>query len=73
MHLTPEQRADLQALRARLRPLCERLETAIVHEESLWLAVGERLGREAQDGDVITRQDDERAAKIVAECWRPVE
>jgi hypothetical protein len=73
MHLTPEQRADLQALRARLRPLCERLETAIVHEESLWLAVGERLGREAKDGDAITPQDDLRAAEIVADFWQGIE
>jgi hypothetical protein len=74
--LDPEQRAELMALRTtlqlfreNLRQLGKHLETAIVREESLWLAAGERLGREAQDGDPVTAQDEQRAKQIFADCW----
>jgi hypothetical protein len=76
MALDPEQRAALLALRVRLQPfreglrqLGEQLETAIIGEEAVELAVSERLGRPAKDGDVITPADDFRAEQIVAQCW----
>jgi hypothetical protein len=77
MALDPQQRAALMALRARLQPfrenlrqLGEQLETAIVHEEAIALAIEERIGREPKDGEPSLPADDERAEEIVRTCWR---
>lgn len=70
MALAPDQRAELLALRAKLQPFREQLETAVAREEAVELAVSERLGRPAKDGDTITAVDDLRAAEIFNTCWR---
>jgi hypothetical protein len=73
MDLSPQQREELVRLRAQLREQQANIEAMIVREEATELAVSERIGRPAKDGDVITPADDVRASKIVADFWRPVE
>jgi hypothetical protein len=70
--LTPEQKTELLVLRGKLRAFGEHLETAIVHEESRWLAVEERLGREARDGDPVTAADEQRAGEIMRHWTEPL-
>jgi hypothetical protein len=72
MALSPEERAEVIRLRAQNRAMMASLERSIaslensgVRQEALWLAVGERLGRPAQDGDAITDRDEERAEQIM--------
>jgi hypothetical protein len=70
--LTRKQRAEIRALRDQNRALMANLElsiarteTAMVREDALRLAITERLGREARDGDAITDRDEERAEQIM--------
>jgi hypothetical protein len=70
--LTRKQRAEIRALRDQNRALMANLElsiaqaeTAMVREDALRLAITERLGREARDGDAITDRDEERTEQIM--------
>lgn len=61
-------RADqkrLRELRTRAGDLLAVADRLLLEEECTWRAVGERLGRDAIDGDSITEQDRARAAEIL--------
>jgi hypothetical protein len=59
---------EIQALRDRNCALLAKLETAIVRQDALELAMAERLGRDVQDGDLIVDRDLERREEI-ARFW----